>query len=118
MRSVVALALLLCLSAHARTPPRTRDEVEHLLAYIGNSGCAFGRNGLWYDSARARAHLSAKYAFRAGTDPGDPAEDFIENVATRSSLSGLPYLVRCDAAPAVPSARWLREELARYRGIP
>jgi hypothetical protein len=51
----------------------------------------------------------------AAKDEIDTAEDFIEKVATQSSLSGQPYQVRCRGSEAVTSNQWLRDVLARYR---
>jgi hypothetical protein len=43
------------------------------------------------------------------------AEDFIENAATHSSVSGRPHLVRCAGKGAITSSQWLRNALERYR---
>ena len=45
----------------------------------------------------------------------DSAEDFIKQGATRSSMSGRAYAMRCQDAMAVPAAQWLMEQLASYR---
>lgn len=42
------------------------------------------------------------------------AEDFIQITATESSVTGKPYVVRCDGED-LPSAQWLQGELIRYR---
>jgi hypothetical protein len=96
--------------------------------WIGTSaGCARGtagdcangdqlyRNGSWYDSKRAQAHLRGKYEMLAAADRINTAEDFIEKAATKSSLSGRPYQVKCRGSEAVTSNQWLRDVLARYR---
>jgi hypothetical protein len=44
------------------------------------------------------------------------AEDFIALAATRSSLSGEAYGVRCGQSAPLPSAQWLRTELRGLRG--
>ena len=44
-------------------------------------------------------------------------EDFIEDVATKSSFSGQLYQVRCNDDAALSSSQWLREELARLRTL-
>ena len=107
--------LLAAPSAFAAEDARTRDEVVHLLDYLGHSGCQFNRNGTWYDAQKARAHLEEKYAYLQKRDMVPNAQAFIERAASTSSMSGKPYEVRCGTAQAVPSARWLGDELQRYR---
>ena len=110
------LALLLAgPSAQAAEDARTRDEVAHLLNQLDRSGCQFSRNGTWYDAHQARAHLEEKYAYLQKRDLVPNAQAFIERAASTSSMSGKPYEVRCGTAQPVPSARWLGDELQRYR---
>ena len=42
-------------------------------------------------------------------------EDFIDRAATKSSLSGLAYQIRCKGSAAVPSGQWLYDALTLYR---
>jgi len=89
------------------------QEIDHMLAYVEASGCGFFRNGSWYDAKRALDHLRVKYDYlKSGIAS---SEEFIERAATKSSLSGQPYLVRCGAGEPVASGAWLMNELARYR---
>ncbi|MGB8328080.1 MAG: DUF5329 domain-containing protein [Steroidobacteraceae bacterium] len=90
-------------------------EINGLLQFVATSGCAFYRNGSWYDSKRAQAHLREKYDWLAAHDLIRTAEDFIEKGATRSMLSSRPYQVSCRGAAPMASGQWLRDELARYR---
>jgi hypothetical protein len=116
LRAAGILAVLLAApSAFAAEDARTRDEVAHLLDYLGHSGCQFNRNGTWYDAQKARAHLEEKYAYLQKRDMVPNAQAFIERAASASSMSGKPYEVRCGTAQAVPSGRWLGDELRRYR---
>ncbi len=111
----LVLALTLVPLAHAGPRAMAETEINYLLDFVGSSGCEFYRNGGWYDSKRAQAHLRSRYQWLAARDQINTAEDFIEKAATTSSLSGRPYEVKCDGSEAVPSNRWLREELTRYR---
>jgi hypothetical protein len=45
------------------------------------------------------------------------AEQFIEMVASASSRSAQPYLVRCGNSAAVQSGQWLRSELKDLRSV-
>ncbi len=104
------LLLLFCAgNGRAATPA---VEIDHLLDFVAASPCAFIRNDTEYTAAEAVAHIKDKYAhFR---DEIATAEDFIDLAASRSLMSGQPYLVRCGAAPE-PAGDWLRHELATFR---
>jgi hypothetical protein len=119
--TVRALALFVMLSAipfasaKAQPPPNVQTEIEYLLKYIEASGCSFYRNGSWYDGARARAHLRTKYDYLAGRQLVGTTEDFIDKAATKSSVSGKAYKIRCADGVEVESGLWLRQVLAQYR---
>jgi hypothetical protein len=107
---------LCCRPAQSAPPPQiAQTEINYLLGFIEQSGCQFYRNGSWYDSKRAQAHLRDKYNYMVARDLIKTAEDFIEQAATRSSMSGIAYALKCSSAPVVASSLWLREVLARYR---
>ena len=115
------LTLLVILSAipltvaKAQPPPNVQTEIEYLLQYIETSGCSFYRNGTWYDGAHAGAHLRTKYDYLASRDNISTAEDFIDKAATKSSVSGKPYKIRCADGLEVESGPRLRQVLAQYR---
>jgi hypothetical protein len=109
------LGLALLPIARAAPPAIAQAEINYLLGFVESSGCDFYRNGSWYDSKRAQAHLRYKYEMLAAHDRINTAEDFIEKAATKSSLSGRPYQVRCSGGEVLTSNQWLRDALARYR---
>jgi hypothetical protein len=113
----LTLMLVLASAARAGPPAMAETEINHLLEFVGSSGCEFYRNGSWYDSKRAEAHLRSKYQWLAARAQINTAEDFIEKAATTSSLSGQPYEVRCGGSEAMTSNRWLHDELTRYRTL-
>ena len=115
--TVLAMAAGLSVLSPAVAQPmeRTQVEIDFLLQYVEVSGCEFYRNGTWHDSERAREHLTSKYEYLAGRDRIRTAEDFIGQAASKSSLSGQPYEVRCGACPATTTSEWLTAVLARYR---
>jgi hypothetical protein len=115
-----ALTLFAILSAIPFTiaraqPPNVQAEIEYLLQHIETSGCAFYRNGSWYDGASARAHLRTKYDYLAKRQLISTAEDFIDKAATKSSISGKPYKIRCADNVEVESGPWLHQVLWQYR---
>jgi hypothetical protein len=117
LAAVLCLVLGLALAPVARAAPPAiaQTEISYLLGFIENSACEFFRNGSWYDGKKAAAHLRDKYEMLATGDGIQTAEDFIEQAATKSSLSGQPYEVRCSGDKAVTTNQWLRDILARYR---
>lgn len=109
-------AALLASAGYAAEPAATAQaEIHHLLVYLERSGCEFFRNGRWHPAADARQHLERKYRYLVEKRLVSSAEDFIARAASESSMSGRPYQVRCGTAAPVPSARWLTDELRRYR---
>ena len=99
--------------SHAALTPAGQMEVEHLFGFIAASGCEFNRNGTWYDSEKAAAHLRSKYGFLKYSL--SVPEDFIDRAAAASSMTGKPYEVRCAGRAPIPSTRWLTDELTRFR---
>jgi len=90
-------------------------EIDHLFNFIAASPCAFIRNGVSYEGKAAVDHINDKYDYYR--DDIHSAEDFIALAATKSELTGKPYLVQCDA-DTMPAADWLTKELATFRKQP
>lgn len=88
-----------------------RARIEGLLATIASSGIVFIRNGSDHSAAEAADHLRSKWS-RAG-DRIATAEDFIEQLASRSSQSGEAYRVRLPDGTVHDAGPWLREQLAK-----
>ena len=89
-----------------------QDEINHLLNYIETSDCVFIRNNSRYTPDKAVAHIKRKYNYlkkRVKT-----TDDFIKGAATKSSMSGKPYMSTCDGKE-MATADWLHAELKRYR---
>jgi hypothetical protein len=114
-----ALALLLATSAGAaELTPAGRAEIDHLFMHLERSGCQFNRNGSWYGSSEAVAHLKKKYDYLQKKKLLRSAEDFIARGASESSMSKQPYLVKCGSAAPVQSGAWFRAELEKFRAAP
>jgi Family of unknown function (DUF5329) len=110
-----AMAGIVLVGAPATTAPSTSvpEDIQYLLDAIERSGCEFYRNGSWYDAAEARSHLASKYREVDKRQPVRSAQDFIDWVGTRSSMSDEPYRVRCPGSDAMTSAEWFRRALER-----
>ncbi|MBU1140682.1 MAG: DUF5329 domain-containing protein [Proteobacteria bacterium] len=88
------------------------EEINYLLSYLSDSGCTFIRNGNEHQAQEAREHLEMKYNHAKGRIK--TAEDFIDKIASKSSLSRRQYEVRC-ADVQLSSKQWLDEALAFHR---
>lgn len=113
----LALGVLFTPPARAGAPEVAQAEVEYLLDFVEISGCEFYRNGGWYESSKARSHLLVKFEYLDTRNLIKTAEDFIDNAATKSSLSGRPYEIRCLECKSVPTGPWLYDVLSRYRVV-
>ena len=98
--------------AAAANPNDTDQEIQHLMAYIAGADCRFIRNGKEYGSEEARKHIQKKYEYARNRIK--TAEDFIQGVASKSSMSGKPYKIRCKNQTML-CADWLGAELKRFR---
>ncbi len=97
--------------------PTTVGEIAHLMSYIRTSNCEFLRNGAWHSPEAAHDHITKKLKYVRYRDTLRDAEQFIELAATRSSMTGEIYQVRCPGVPLQDCSRWLLDELSRYRKV-
>lgn len=117
MRHLLCAALLLLATPlwaeTANTP--THAEINSLLERLQVSGCQFNRNGTWYTAAEAKAHLLDKLEYVEKRVALKSTEQFIDLAASKSSMSGKPYQVRCGNTAPVESKLWLTKELKAMR---
>jgi hypothetical protein len=112
-----AIALVLIAAAHAAPTPAAKAEIEYLLSAVASSDCRFYRNGTWYDAKSAAAHLRGKYETMAARGLIGGTDDFIDRAATKSSLSGKDYAIKCEGTEEMSSRQWLTNLLVAYRAI-
>jgi len=113
-RAVLAGALaLLCESARAAGAPAAElERIERLIAAVGaRQDLRFLRNGTDYPASDAARFLREK--FKARSDGVTTAEGFVERIATRSSTTGRPYLIRWPDGREQAAAEFLLAELKR-----
>ena len=130
---LLPLLLLAAASAQAATrsavplPPPARPAIAHpalmpalteaqkidaLIASVEHlPGAVFIRNGTEYDGAKAAAHLRTKRDYAGKRIK--TAEQFIDKLATGSSMSGKPYKIRFADGRTVESATYFHAELRR-----
>ena len=118
-RLIIVLLLGFSALLPAASPPTAvRAEIDALLQALAKSACEFYRNGSWYPGSKAASHLQRKLDYFERKGLIRDAASFIDAAATRSSMSGETYQVRCPGRPAEPSAQWLSDELEQVRAGP
>jgi len=111
---VLAIFMLLAAGPASSQPSYQIDQtIRHLIAYVSGSDLRFVRNATVYTQSEAAAHMEKKY--RHFLDDIETAEDFIELCATKSLLSGKPYLVIDRQGNESRTSDWLKAELAAWQ---
>jgi len=112
-RLLLVLGALLALSpvtAFAASSP----EIDALILRVEHAqGVVFIRNGSEHSPVEAAAHLRRKLAAANGRIT--TAEQFIDKLGTRSSMTGIAYRVRLADGREIDSATWLRQLLREVR---
>jgi hypothetical protein len=87
-----------------------REKIERLLKAVESAeGDVFIRNDARHSAKDAAEHLRSKW--NAAGDEIKTADDFIDKVASKSSLSGEPYRVRLADGEEVLASDYLRDKL-------
>ena len=71
------------------------------------------RNGDEHNGNDAIEHIQKKYDYYK--DDINTAEQFVEYSATKSTMSGSFYKVKCADAQPIKTQVWLLDELKKYR---
>ncbi len=87
--------------------------IAHLVEYVKTTKCQYIRNGDSHDGPMAAKHIKSKYDYFK--DKISSAENFIRLSATKSTISGSKYYIKCAGSEKVESANWLLHELHSYR---
>jgi len=90
-----------------------KSEITHLLEYVKTTECKYMRNGDSHNGLEAVTHITNKYNYYKKDISS--AEAFIRLSATKSTVSGSKYYIKCPGSPKVESGQWLLKELNRYR---
>jgi hypothetical protein len=109
---LVAL-ISLALSNGQVWPAEPLDEsINYLLGYVANSHATFIRNGQTHTPEEAVNHIKAKYEhFKSEIKT---PEDFIRLSASKSLLTGQPYLVRTKDGKEIQLSAWLTDALKAH----
>lgn len=90
--------------------PEEKKRTESLLSALGKQqNLTFTRNGTEYSAADAESHLRLK--LRKTEKRLNTVEQFIDNVASKSSITGEEYYVKNANGAAIPANQYLHELL-------
>jgi hypothetical protein len=90
-----------------------KKKIEFLLSSVENlKGAKFIRNGTEFDGKQAVKHIRMKLKQAGGKV--QTADDFIRLCASKSFITGKPYLIRFSGGRTIKSEEYLREKLKEY----
>jgi hypothetical protein len=90
-----------------------KKKIEFLISSVQNlKGAKFIRNGSEYDGKEAADHLRLKLK-NAGSHV-QTAADFIKLCASKSYITGQPYVIKFSDGKTVTAEKYLREKLKEY----
>lgn len=103
--------------AVAAPPPQEQSRIERLIRYVeSQKAIKFIRNGSEYSAEDAAKFLRGKLEAMGGEIT--TARQFIQRIASRSSMSGQPYHVRLADGTMLLAENFLEEELKRIERQP
>ena len=115
--SIIVLSLVLLAAAafadRAMEGAKLAATINYLFSFVANSECSFIRNDKTYTPQEAVSHMKRKYAHFK--DDIKSPEDFIRLSASKSLISGRPYMVKPRDGQMMKSETWLLEALKKYR---
>lgn len=99
-------------------PSTEEQKIEKLLKRVGKLQGSFIRNGETHTAEEAEKHLRYKLQEAKNSifapDPKEwTAKLFIEKIASKSFLSGTPYLIKTSDGKEYKSSDWLLAELRK-----
>ena len=97
-------------------PENLEPAIQFLLNHVADSGLIFIRNSERHAAANAAEHMNSKYEYFR--DKIKTPEDFIRRCASKSLMSGKPYLVVLENGEEVRTDEWLLRALTVYRNNP
>ena len=117
LASVAAFGSWVALHVRAAPPLVEQVRIDKLIRHVElQKGMVFIRNGTEYTCEQAAKFLRGKME-SMGKEVGT-AREFIERIASRSSMSGKPYQIRLADGTTVAAGTYLHEQLRRIESLP
>jgi Family of unknown function (DUF5329) len=114
---LAGLATTISLRVRAAPPAHEMSRIDKLIRFVeGQKDMKFVRNGTEYACADAAKFLRGKMD-KMGAEVAT-ARDFIDKIASKSSMSGKPYQVKFADGRMMAAADFLGEELKRLEALP
>jgi hypothetical protein len=115
---LVSVTTLMALRAVAAAPPpHEQSRIDKLISFVeAQKGMKFVRNGTEYECSDAAKFLRGKLVSMG--DDIKTAREFIERIASKSSMSGKPYEVKFADGKTMLASKFLGDELKRLEGQP
>lgn len=117
MKFIIILSLSLisfgAINAQSKHIHTEANKIKFLLNELEKteSNLKFIRNGEEFTGKEARDHMQKKLDYAGNRIK--TVEDFIEQIATKSYLTGNPYYVKFPDGKRIESAKWLRDTLKK-----
>jgi len=112
-RIFLAIAIVFALTPEKAKAESLEQTINYLLDYAAKSDATFIRNGQTHTAQEAVDHIKAKYEhFKSEIKT---PEDFIRLSASKSLLTGQPYLVRTKDGKEIQLSAWLTDALKAHR---
>ncbi|MBC8058575.1 MAG: DUF5329 family protein [Rhizobiales bacterium] len=109
--------LLACGAAAASPHAHERSRIDKLISFVeSQKGMKFIRNGTEYECVDAAKFLRGK--LESMGKEVTTAREFIERIASKSSMSGKPYHVKFADGRTMLASQFLGDELKRIEGQP
>jgi Family of unknown function (DUF5329) len=110
-------AAVLATAARAEPSAHEQGRIERLIRFVeAQKNMKFIRNGSEYNSTDAAKFLRGK--LESMGDEVKTAREFIERIASKSSMSGEPYRVKFADGRLLLAAQFLGDELRRMDANP
>ncbi len=112
-RQLLSAILIVTFAGQTFAAESLEQTVNYLIDHVSKSDAMFIRNGVSHTPAEAVNHIKAKYE-HFKNEIKTP-EDFIRLAASKSLLTGKPYLVRTPDGKETRLDVWLTDALKEYR---
>lgn len=112
---LLSVPLLIAGTAFADVSPAEQARIDRLIAYVeSRKEVTFIRNGKDYSCEDAAKFMRRK--LKAMGEHVATAQQFIDQIASKSSTTGQPYLIRFTDGKTEPAGKFLGDELQRMDG--
>ncbi len=111
----IAASLWVVGNATAGVSPAEQARIDRLITYVeSRKEVTFVRNGKDYSCEDAARFMRGK--LKAMGEHVSTAQQFIDQIASKSSTTGQPYMIRFIDGKTEPAAKFLGDELRRMDG--